>query len=265
MKKFINTGLKVIGFFIIWSLLVGLIPTRPSNVAAVWRFGAELKPLLLIIALTVVFWFIDKKIIHISVFKKPLFNIGVGIGTGFFWLGTASAILLMTGAMKFTGTNRVPLLWLWILSAFLNVMMQEFLVRGYLYQLIKAKYNLFAATIVTTMLFTFLHGGAFEAGFVPVMNVLTMSLFMTAVLEYTESLLAPIIIHSVWNITGAIFLGGVSLASDYPHFINAVFSDNKLLSGGAYKIEGSVIVLFLNIILLIFFARLNTSLKKKKS
>ena len=49
--------------------------------------------------------------------------------------------------------------------------MQELLVRGYLYQMIKTKHNIIAATIVSTALFTFMHGGAFEAGIIPVLNV----------------------------------------------------------------------------------------------
>ena len=117
--------------------------------------------------------------------------------------------------------------------------------------MIKKNYNVVAATVVSTMLFTFAHGGVFEAGILPVLNVLTMSLFMTAVLEYTNSLIAPIIIHFLWNSVGAIILGGVSLAEDYPHLLNMTFSGNKLLSGGIYKIEGSIVVFVLNVLMII--------------
>lgn len=55
-----------------------------------------------------------------------------------------------------------------------------------------------------------------------------MSLFVTAVLEYTESLIAPIVIHFLWNGVGAIILGGVSLAEDYPHMFNMVISGNSI-------------------------------------
>ena len=87
------------------------------------------------------------------------------------------------------------MLWLWLFSAFINSVMQEVLVRGYLYQMIKNNYNIVVAVLISTGLFTFAHGGAFEAGILPVLNVITMSLFVTAVLEYTESLVAPIVIH----------------------------------------------------------------------
>ncbi len=80
-----------------------------------------------------------------------------------------------------------------------------------------------------------------------------MSLFVTAVLEYTESLIAPIVIHFLWNGVGAIILGGVSLAEDYPHMFNMVISGNSLLSGGNCKIEGSIVVLFVNLILMFGF------------
>lgn len=60
---------------------------------------------------------------------------------------------------------------------------------------VKSNCNIGIAVIVSTGLFTFAHGGAFEAGILPVLNVITMSLFVTAVLEYTDSLIAPIVIH----------------------------------------------------------------------
>lgn len=92
------------------------------------------------------------------------------------------------------------------------------------------------------------------------LNVITMSLFVTAVLEYTDSLIAPIVIHFLWNGVGAIILGGVSLAEDYPHLFNMVISGNSILSGGSCIIEGSIIVLLMNLIFMVGFIMAN---KKK--
>lgn len=113
------------------------------------------------------------------------------------------------------------------------------------------KYNLTAAVIITTTLFTLLHGGAFEAGLIPVINVVTMCLFTSALYESEKTLLAPVMAHAVWNIVGALFLGGVSLADDYPHVLTLSASSNTLLSGGSYKIEASVVVTALNLVLMI--------------
>ena len=208
-------------FFIGWAVLSGIIDI-PSDNPAIWRFFAELIPLTVMILFTVV----------------------------------ASSILIFSKQLEITGKNEVSFLWLWILSAFLNVIMQELLVRGYIYQILKERYNLPAAVIVTTAIFTFMHGGAFEAGVIPAINVVTMCLFTTALYESEKTILAPIMAHSIWNIVGALILGGVSLADDYPSVLTMTPSANKLLSGGAYKIEASIVVTILNVVLMgIFYIR----------
>ena len=46
-------------------------------------------------------------------------------------------ILSLTGVIHIDGRNQISMLWLWLFSAFINSVMQEVLVRGYLYQMIK--------------------------------------------------------------------------------------------------------------------------------
>ena len=197
IKKLLITIGKSLLFFIGWALLANFLPIPDSSNDAVWRFWAELIPLLAIVVMTVLFWFIEKKKVPLNIVSSPLKNFAVGIIAGIVWLGVAIVILILTGTMMIVGHNAVTMLWLWIISVFLNTIMQEMLVRGYLYQLIKTNYNTVAAAAATTALFTLMHGGAFEAGIIPVLNIVTMSLLMTAVLEYTHSLTAPIIMHFI--------------------------------------------------------------------
>lgn len=255
MKKLLITIVKIVVFFIGWAVLSGIIDI-PSDNPAVWRFFAELIPLAVMILFTVAFWLIEKKTINIPIKE----NIGKGtlsgIVIGIIWIGAAAAILIFSKQLEIIGKNEISLLWLWILSAFLNVIMQELLVRGYIYQLLKERFNLPTALIVTTAIFTFMHGGAFEAGVIPVINVVTMCLFTTALYESEKTILAPIMAHSIWNIIGALILGGVSLADDYPSILTMTASTNKLLSGGTYKIEASIVVTILNVVLMgIFYIR----------
>lgn len=261
IKKIVNTTLKSVLFFIGWAVLCAFIPLVNTDNAAIWRLWAEITPLIAIIAFTLVFWLIEKKQIELHLLGNPSKGLSVGIIGGIAWLGCSVLIFLSSGVMKFDGSNDVSMLSLWILAALLNVVMQELLVRGYLYQMIKQKHNMMAATVVTTGIFTALHGGAFEAGIIPVLNVVSMSLLMTIVLEYTGSIIAPVIMHGIWNSVGAIILGGVSLAEDYPYWLNVTFSGHDILSGGVCKIEGSVIVFAVNILMIFVFI----FLKKKKA
>lgn len=265
IKKLLITIGKSLLFFIGWALLASFLPIPNSSDGAVWRFWAELIPLLAIVVMTALFWFIEKKKVPLNIVSSPLKSSAVGIIAGIVWLGVAVVILILTGTMTIIGHNYVPMLWLWIISVFLNTIMQEMLVRGYLYQLIKANCSTITAAVITTALFTLMHGGAFEAGIIPVLNIVTMSLLMTAVLEYTHSLTAPIIMHFIWNCVGAVILGGVSLADDYPNLCVTEFTGNALLSGGEFKIEGSAVVLLLNTALaLVFLFLVKTSNKSSE-
>lgn len=71
--------------------------------------------------------------------------------------------------------------------------------------------------------------------------------------------------HAVWKIVESIFLGCVNLAEDYPHMFTLISSQNTLLSGGEYKIEASIIVTIINIVLTtLFFIKLKLLNRNKK-
>lgn len=235
-----------------WAVLAGIIDI-PSDNPAIWRFFAELIPLAVMIVFTIIFLLLEKGDVKIPVIKNCGKGLLAGTLSGIVWLGLTLLILFSLHQLEFTGKNQVDLLWLWVISAFLNVIMQELLVRGYIYQLLKTRYNLSLAVIITTALFTLMHGGAFEAGIIPVLNVITMCLFTTALYETEQTILAPIMAHAVWNITGAIILGADSLAEDYPSLYTMTSSANTVLSGGDYKIAGSIVVLIINICMMLFF------------
>lgn len=246
VKKLCEIVLKVILFFMIWLIGVSIIPVPDIENPAIWRMFAELIPLLVISLDTVIFWLIEKRKISLYLTDNWMKGMIIGSIGGMVWLAIPTIIMYVVQIICFEGSNDIPLLGVWFASALLNVIMQELLVRGYLYQMLKQKGNIIIATLVTTGIFTFLHGGAFEAGVIPVFNVLTMSLLMTVLLEWTKSLWVPIMAHFMWNAIGALVLNGVSLAEDYPHLFITAFTGNDIFSGGQYKLEGSIVVLVVN-------------------
>ena len=92
-----------------------------------------------------------------------------------------------------------------------------------------------------------------------------MSIFVTLLLEHTGTLVAPIMAHFIWNTVGAILFGGVSLASDYPNLLRSTFQGNPLLSGGIYKLEGSIVVLIVNLILIVYLIQAQKNKIKQAS
>ena len=256
MKKQRIIFLKILTFFILWISVISIIfaigdPTIIKGHQYLIRLWWELIPFLAVILLTIFFYKIVeenklKKDIQGNVLKKEVFSIIVGI----LWIGIPILLLHLTGNLQWGKINYVPYLFVWVLSILINVIMQEFLVRGYIFDLIKKEYNKVYAIIINTIIFTLFHGGAFEAGGIAILNVITMSIFVSLLLIYTKNLLGPIIVHSIWNIVGSL-LGLITLADDYPILIDCVINGNEIITGGIYKLEGSIIVLFINLISII--------------
>lgn len=266
MKKLLLTVVKIVVFFIGWALLATVLPIPDDADGVYWRFFAELMPLLAVVIFNGLFWLIDRRSVPIGLWRAGSGWAAVlGVVTGLVWIGAAVGLLLALSCMTIDGWQTVPQLWLWLVALFLNTVMQELLVRGYLYQRIKASYSVPVAAVISTLIFLLCHGGALEAGWLPCVNIVLMSFFVTAVLEYTGSLVAPVMIHFLWNSIGGIILGGVSLADDYPHMIDITMHGNAMLSGGAFKIEGSLVVLVLNAVFFAAFAVLAWRKRRKQS
>lgn len=255
MKNFLSVVAKSIFFLGGWLgivLFTGSYFDRFLKQPALWRMVDEARIFVIVLAITILFYLIEKGKISIYLLK----NIGKGFATGtvigVIWLAVPVGVLYGIGSLKFSNFHMIPQLFLWVFAVFFNASMQELLVRGYWYQLVKSEYNMFIAMLVTTALFTLFHSGAFASGIVAVCNVVTMSIFMTLLLEHTKSLVAPIMAHFVWNLLGRL-LDLISLADDYPSMITASVSGDIILSGGVLKLEGSVIVFTLNLLFIGFF------------
>lgn len=62
MKKIVMPATKALLYFVGWTLLVSFIPVPDLENPAVWRFAAELIPFLCVVVISIVFWFIEKKV-----------------------------------------------------------------------------------------------------------------------------------------------------------------------------------------------------------
>ena len=163
MKKAVITSIKFTGFFLGWAIAVSVLPLPASENPAIWRLWAEILPLLAIIAFTIAFWLMERGQIKLCLLDNWARGTALGAAAGSVWLAAPVFVMCLTGTLHFDGRRSIPLFAVWTLAAFLNVVMQELLVRGYLYQMLKQRHNAAAAAIATTALFTALHGGALAA------------------------------------------------------------------------------------------------------
>ena len=131
MKKIASTIIKFIGYFLGWAVLTSILPLSSSGEPAIWRLWAEIKPLLVIIAFTLIFWLIERKNVELHLFDNPVKGMVLGVITGIVWLAVPVLVMYIAKIIHFDGTNSIKLFPVWLSAAFLNVIMQELLVRGY--------------------------------------------------------------------------------------------------------------------------------------
>ena len=141
MKKAVITGIKFTGFFLGWAIAVSVLPLPASENPAIWRLWAEILPLLAIIAFTIAFWLMERGQIKLCLLDNWARGTALGATAGSVWLAAPVFVMCLTGTLHFDGRRSIPLFAVWTLAAFLNVVMQELLVRGYLYQMLKQRHN----------------------------------------------------------------------------------------------------------------------------
>ncbi len=244
-------------FFIAWGMMLAMFLVPFSSRLAKWqqtspietRLYYDITSAVTILAAT---WLMTRFIDH-----RPLLTIGLafdhisrdifaGLALGITWLvvsvGAAWALgwVLPLAPIGFSwsvlmGTS---------IAMLFNVFTQELLLCGFIFQTIQSKSNVIIAIIVSSILFSSYHAGAFNGGWLPVVNVFAAGLLFCLAYVVTGKLWFPISIHFVWNVLFGPVLGltesGISnLGYGWKLFI---IKGPSLFTGGTFGLEGGLIV-----------------------
>ena len=192
----------------------------------------------------------------------PHYLIGLGIGTV---LMTAIVLLsALFGAQKISFCSGVNfgLIGLYWIGWFFQGMSEEFIFRGYLMNTVGGKHNFIIALTVSSLAFALAH--AANPGFGPfvLVNLALFAVFAGLYMILTDDIWGGCAIHSIWNCTqGNLYGISVSGTNEMESVMKTVAdSDSKLLTGGAFGIEGSI---FTTIVLVAASAIVIVMMKKK--
>ena len=119
---------------------------------------------------------------------------------------------------------------------------EEIIFRGYLYNLLKSKYNFWISAFVTSLLFTLIHiGGA--GSLLNVVQLLVAGLlfsFMSLMIYvYSKSIWNAGIVHFLWNLLLLNGLIAFSIKGKSEVLVQLNIGDNILFNGGDFGIETS--------------------------
>ncbi|MEO6791086.1 MAG: type II CAAX endopeptidase family protein [Ornithinibacter sp.] len=249
-----STG-RVVLFLSVW-LVVAIVPVAAWEEPAVLvghpsllRLYWEAAPLTLTMVVTCAFVvLIDKGRVGFSLTTHPWRDSVTGVVVGLLWVGTVTLTLWSGGFLSVTGANPVPLFVVYAAALFANTCTQELLVHGYLFSYLRGRHGTLAAVVVTTVMFTAVHGGALSEGPLATLNVLAAGLFLALLLIASGGLWLPIVAHFLWNLAGGMVLGQVALGEDL-HWLRTTITGPEWVSGGSARMEGGVVTLATTLIL----------------
>ncbi|HFU4376683.1 TPA: CPBP family intramembrane glutamic endopeptidase [Streptococcus suis] len=204
------------------------------------------------ISLAIILWvrFVEKSPwLGLGLTKRGAFKdfiLGWGIGAAM--LITCVLLMWGFGAVRISSVQFSPQLFgeflVLVLAWSVQGTTEELLARGWMFSSLAAKHNIPVGILVSSLFFTFLHLGNNAISLIPLLDLTLFAILASLVMLKTGNLWVISGIHAAWNcFQGNVFAFPVSGTQAGQAFIAVETSGPDWLSGGAFGVEGSVISL----------------------
>lgn len=182
--------------------------------------------------------------IHLSAGWLREFAVGIGFGFGLFTL--VFLILWLSGLLdvSFNSINSVLIesLVKFVILFTLAGVLEEVLMRGYLFQALIEGSRTWIAIVVFSLVFSVTHYFNPNFSWMGALNIFLAGVLLSVAYVKTRSLWMPIGLHMAWNWTQGPLWGmnvsGIEIANS---LVTSVPKGNELLSGGSFGGEGSLV------------------------
>ena len=253
-KELASAAPVVVVFAAIGLAAVKLIPLVPVGNEAVSRMLTELLHLAAIWICSAVYSFVKKAVPEIADTRKQAKGMGLGLLYGLIWLGGVTSILLMYKVLSFgKGAESLDGLVLWVIALFARALMTELFAHGIVYSDLRRRFNFAVAAVYAAVVFLALNWETAIVNPYSFLTILFASVFFSAAIENSGTFITSITAYYIWICVGGLILGLVCLPADYPAMLVPSFTGSVLLTGGAARIEGSLITLVINIMFIFSF------------
>ena len=130
-------------------------------------------------------------------------------------------------------------------SMLINVFVQELLLCGFILQTILKYSNTIIAVLLSSLLFSGYHAGAFKGEMLPVLNVFAAGIVFCLAYVITNNLWFPIFIHFAWDVLLGPVLGLVESGKNLGGGWKMLqLKGPSIFTGGQFGLEGGLIVTF---------------------
>jgi len=224
------------------------------------KFIVELSGLIFVLGITWIFRrYIDNKS-FVSMgysIKGRLKDCIYGILTGFVLISIGFLVLYYAGFLEVT--NAVFNAELVVGSFFfflVAAMIEEVIFRGYVLNNLMEYGNKYVALLISSVLFALIHGMNPNLTIIAMVNLAIAGGVLGISYIYTRNIWFPVFLHVSWNYFQGPIYGFEVSGNQTMSVITQNINGNELITGGDFGFEGSVILTFLMIIMIIVTDRI---------
>ncbi len=175
-----------------------------------------------------------------------------GLGVGFVMISAAALLSALFGITEITRCKSadIGVIGLMLGGFVIQGMSEEFIFRGYLMNTLGGRHNPWLAVIISSAAFSLAHIANPGFNLFIFFNLALFGVFAALYMIAFDDIWGACAIHSIWNFTQGSFYGiSVSGTGETESIFRTVAaSEAKLLTGGEFGIEGSIITTFVLIV-----------------
>lgn len=184
--------------------------------------------------------------------KKAGIHYLQGLAIGFVMISAAALLSALFGITEITRCKSVDMgvIGLMLGGFVIQGMSEEFIFRGYLMNTLGGRHNPWLAVIISSAAFSLAHIANPGFNLFIFFNLALFGVFAALYMIAFDDIWGACAIHSIWNFTQGSFYGiSVSGTGETESIFRTVAaSEAKLLTGGDFGIEGSIITTFVLIV-----------------
>lgn len=192
--------------------------------------------------------------------NKKVLNYGKGILLGFGLLSLIVLILNLSGFAEITpnlSDFNLKLFLIFVLAWLIQGFEEEFLLRSILMNQLAAGGKIEVAIIANSLIFSIFHLGNTGFNLMAFVNIFLVGLVFSIIFYIKGSIYTSAAAHSFWNMTMA-NIYGITVSGNSPtgvNLFNTKLTGPRIISGGSFGIEGSIVTSLVLLVVLIILIR----------
>lgn len=240
---------QLIGYWVSGVDLNNLELLKSTGQQAVVSFFGLLGTLLIIWVFTR-FWDKEKFVDMGFQTKNRLQEFLIGLGLGLLVMGSAYALFLSLGQIRFLNLDfDLKNIVLSVVVFLLVSITEEVLVRGYILKNLMVSFNKYIALFISSVIFSLMHAINPNVDWLSLVNLFLAGILLGLSYIHTRNLWFPIALHLSWNLFQSLLGFNVS-GQDFYSMVNFEIVENSSLNGGAFGFEGSVFCVMAQLVMI---------------